>query len=485
MSISKISPAPLYHLIGIGGTAMASLAGLLRGLGFRVQGSDGPIYPPMSGVLAAMDVTVFEGYDPAQLWPAPDRVVVGNAISRGNVELEAVLDRDLPYCSMSALLFDAVLRERQRLVVSGTHGKTTTTSLAAWLLFRAGREPGWMIGGQPLDLPSNQHWGRAGGAFVVEGDEYDTAYYDKAPKFFHYRPQRLVVNAVEFDHADIYDSLEAIELQFRRLVNIVPSSGRIAVCGDDAGAQRVVASASSELVTFGIGARPAKSRGEPDFWVPEWSERDDGLDFQLRIRGQAQGEWRLGVLGDFNLRNAVAALALVEGLGGTAESNRSALAEFHGVRRRLELRGRPAGVAVYDDFAHHPTAVAGSVESLRKKKEGGGRLIAIVEPRSWTLRRRIFEAELSTALVGADLALVAPVYRPDRLDDEIRMDPRRVVAGLEAQGGRGEAPESIAAIIERVVSWARPGDRVLVMSNGGFEALHDRLIAALDEARGG
>ena len=465
-----------FHLLGVGGTAMASLAGLLKALGHQVQGSDGPIYPPMSEVLATLDVRIFEGFDPANLDPIPDVVVVGNAIPRGNPELEAVLERDLPYISMPALIARLILNKRLRLVVSGTHGKTTTTNLAAWLLHHCGLGNGWLVGGSPLDLPASFALGQEGGPFVIEGDEYDTAYFDKAAKFFHYRPQRLVVNAVEFDHADIYSDLDQIELQFRRLVNIVPRTGRIVVSADDAGAQRVCAAAHSPVVRFGVGPRRDGST-EPEFWAPEIVSRAGGMDFELRVRGRDLGVWSIAMPGAFNVLNALAALALVEDLQPDPRRWRNALAAARGVRRRLELRGEAAGVRVWDDFAHHPTAVAAAIRAISVLCEG--RLIAVLEPRSWTLRRRVFEPELALALSTSDLAFIAPVYQPDRLSAELRLSPARVAKTICQAGKAAEAPESVAALLERLCVCARAGDAVLIMSNGGFEGIHARLLAAL------
>ena len=465
-----------FHLLGIGGTAMASLAGLLRQLGHQVQGSDGPIYPPMSDVLAALDVRVFEGYDASHLDPPPDAVVVGNAIPRGNPELEAALERDLPYWSMPALLAQLVLWKRTRLVVSGTHGKTTTTAMAAWLLHRADPESGWLVGGLPLGLPANHRVGRPGHPFVIEGDEYDTAYFDKAAKFFHYRPQRLVINAVEFDHADIYSDLETIELQFRRLVNTVPRSGVVIACADDAGALRVVEGSGAEVLSFGVGPR-ATGAAEPDFWALELESGPEGVEFALRVRGKDRGRWRIGEPGVFNVRNMLAALALVEGTGLDWGATRAAVAEYRGVRRRLELRGEVRGVRVYDDFAHHPTAIAGAIEAIAGVTSG--RLIAVLEPRSWTLRRRLFEGELVDALGAADRVIIAPVYRPEKLDAAIRLEPRRVAEGLQDRGTDADAPASNAAIVDLVGKIARGGDSVLVMSNGGFDGIHERLLRTL------
>ncbi|MAE70136.1 MAG: UDP-N-acetylmuramate:L-alanyl-gamma-D-glutamyl-meso-diaminopimelate ligase [Gemmatimonadetes bacterium] len=466
-----------YHLLGIGGTAMASLAGLLEQLGHEVQGSDGPIYPPMSDVLADLGATVFEGYDAANLDPAPDMLVVGNAIPRGNPELEAALDRDLPYASMPALLSRVLLQDRTRLVVSGTHGKTTTTAMAASLLHAAGKGAGWLVGGLPLGLPANHHIGRPGQPFVIEGDEYDTAYFDKAAKFFHYRPHRLVVGGVEFDHADIYADLDAIELQFRRLVNIVPRTGRVIACADDAAAMRVTERPHCDRLTFGVGPRKGGAP-EPDFWAPETASNDGGIEFELRIRGGDRGLWRIAMPGAFNVRNALAALALTEGLGLSDDDTRAALAAFRGVRRRLELRGERRGIRVYDDFAHHPTAIAGAIEAITDVTEG--RVIAVLEPRSWTLRRRVFESELAGALARAEVAVVAPVYRPEKLSQDVLMNPDRVVSMLARRGREAHAPDSTDEIVSLVLRIAEPGDSVLIMSNGGFDGIYTRLLDGLN-----
>jgi UDP-N-acetylmuramate: L-alanyl-gamma-D-glutamyl-meso-diaminopimelate ligase len=426
------------HILGICGTFMAGIAAIAREAGHRVTGSDSAAWPPMSTQLEALGITVMRGYEAAHLDPAPDVVVVGNVVTRGNPAIEHVLDAGLPYVSGPQWLAANVLRGRHVLAVAGTHGKTTTASILAWLLEDAGLEPGFLIGGVPQNFGVSARLGR-GKHFVVEADEYDTAFFDKRSKFVHYGPRTLVLNNLEFDHADIFPDLAAIERQFHHLVRTVPRSGCIVVNGRDEALKRVLA----------MGC---------------WS------DVQRFDEGTF-GSFASPLAGAHNRLNAVAAIAAAAHAGVPAAKAIAGLARFRNVRRRLELAGEARGVKVYDDFAHHPTAIEATIAAL--KGEGGGRILAVVEPRSNTMRLGTMAVALTGSLLGADHSYV--LARPD-----LKWDARSVLGGLGAKLTVRDAVEPLVADLARD---ARPGDRVLVMSNGDFGGLHGKLLAALGQAR--
>ncbi|NIM01417.1 MAG: UDP-N-acetylmuramate:L-alanyl-gamma-D-glutamyl-meso-diaminopimelate ligase [Acidobacteria bacterium] len=457
------------HLIGIGGTGMTSLAGLLHESGCRVTGSDGALYPPTSTILADLGVEVYEGFDAAHLDPAPDLVVVGNAISRGNEEAEAVLDGRLRYTSMPRLIHDRFLVGRHSIVIAGTHGKTTTASMLAAVLTRAGREPGYLIGGLPHDLKRPFAVGN-GPAFVIEGDEYDTAFFDKGPKFMHYRPDTALLGTVEFDHADIYRDLEQIQLAFRRLINLVPRRGRIVRYEECAVTREITEGAMATVEGYGMHA---------GLWRAEdLSERPDGSSFRIVRDGQPFAEIDLKLSGPHNVRNALSVVVAAHEQGLSAEEIAAGLNGFSGVRRRLELRGVRSGVSVFDDFAHHPTAIEETLKAVRNRT-ANGRVWAILEPRSWSLRRNVFQRRLAEVFDAADEIVVAPVFRPEQIPAENRLDVPALVETLIARGAAARHIVDVESIVERVVDEAADGDVVVVMSNGGFDGLHDRLLEAL------
>ena len=440
---------------------MAGLAQLAREAGHTVVGSDSNVYPPMSDFLRDAGIRVHEGWDPASLDPAPDLVVIGNALSRGNPMVEAVLDRGLPYTSGAQWVAEHILRDRLVIAVAGTHGKTTTSSMAAWILERAGLEPGFLIGGIPNDFGVPARLGR-GQCFVIEADEYDTAFFDKRSKFVHYRPTIALLNNLEYDHADIFPDLAAIQTQFHHLLRTVPPRGTVVWNGDDANLAAVIARGCwSHQLRFGTGA-------------VEW--RLGGLatgDFEL-VAGDAPAQaLRVALPGAHNALNAVGALAACTVAGADPGAGIEALAGFGGVRRRLELRGLVGGIAVYDDFAHHPTAVAATIAALRGRA-GSCRLIAVLEPRSNTMRSGVHREELAHSLAGADLVYL---YEPPNL----AWDLRGATAGL---GARRQLLPSVAGLVDALSAAAQPGDHILIMSNGGFEQIHARLLAALDARHG-
>jgi UDP-N-acetylmuramate: L-alanyl-gamma-D-glutamyl-meso-diaminopimelate ligase len=457
------------HLIGIGGTGMTALAGLLAADGCRVTGSDGALYPPTSIILERLGLELCEGFDAANLRPAPDLVVIGNAASRGNPELEATLDRNLSYTSMPRLISERFLRDRHSIVVAGTHGKTSTTSMLAWVLEHAGREPGFLVGGLPQNFEYPFQLGR-GQAFVIEGDEYDSAFFDKGPKFMHYRPDTALLGTIEFDHADIYRDFAAVQTAFKRLVNLVPRRGLIVHHEDCAVTHGVVSAAHSRVEGYGLesgGWRASALRDSPE-----------GASFNVTRDGAPFGEVRLLGGGEHNVRNALAVIAAATEQGLTREEILAGLASFRGVRRRLEVRGEADGIVVLDDFAHHPTAIDTTLRAVRNRYSGG-RVWAVVEPRSWSLRRSVFQEQLVSAFDAADEVIVADVFRAEEIPDGERLDPERLVRELRERGARARHLGKAPTIVERIAEEGGCGDVVVVMSNGAFDGLHDALLTTL------
>jgi UDP-N-acetylmuramate: L-alanyl-gamma-D-glutamyl-meso-diaminopimelate ligase len=450
------------HILGICGTFMGGLALLARALGHRVTGSDANVYPPMSTQLEAVGIALQEGYDPAHLQPAPDLVVVGNALGRGNPAVEYMLDAGLRYTSGPQWLAERLLADRWVLAVAGTHGKTTTAGMLAWILERAGLEPGFLIGGVPANFGDSARLG-GGKCFVIEADEYDTAFFDKRSKFVHYRPRTLVLNNLEFDHADIFDDLAMIQRQFHHLVRTVPASGRLIVPARDTALEEVLAmGAWTPNETFGL-------EGGAD-WQLE-AECPDHSRFQVLRQGARVGTVNWGLVGRHNAANALAALAAAAHAGVDPALGVQALGDFRNVKRRLELRGEVGGVRVYDDFAHHPTAIRLTLDGLRQQV-GSQRIIAILEPRSNSMRMGVHSAGLADSLRAADQVLLFA-------GPGLGWDPRQALASL---GERGQVFASVATIVDNVSARARPGDHILIMSNGGFEQIHQRLLEALAPA---
>jgi UDP-N-acetylmuramate: L-alanyl-gamma-D-glutamyl-meso-diaminopimelate ligase len=471
-----------YHLIGIGGTAMASLAGLLRAAGHRVTGSDAGVYPPMSDLLDRLGIRYHEGYQPANLDPVPDMVVVGNAISRGNPELEHVLDARLHYTSAAETIREAFLRGRRTLAVAGTHGKTTTTSLVAWILERCGLQPSFLVGGIAENFGTSFRLAE-GEWFVIEADEYDTAYFDKSPKMWHYRPEVAVVTNVEFDHADIFRDAEAYRWAFSRFINLVPRSGTL-VAGWDSPAVRALAPASFAPVESFACDEEGDPRGEGH---PRWRAADlefagDRTRFRV-LRGDV--EWGIAdspLPGRFNVQNALAALAAAASTGADRDGILEGLASFRSVRRRMEVRGVVGGVTVIDDFAHHPTAVRETIRAARQRYPDR-RLVAIFEPRSYTAQRRESQADYEAALGQADEIVIAGLFHPERYTRDTAIDPAAMVETWRAAGRIAHHIPEPDRIAERIGRSAGPGDVVLIMSNGGFGGLHGKLLDRLEARR--
>nr|VFJ45210.1 MAG: UDP-N-acetylmuramate: L-alanyl-gamma-D-glutamyl-meso-diaminopimelate ligase [Candidatus Kentron sp. DK] len=454
------------HILGICGTFMAGVALLARELGHHVTGQDAGVYPPMSEQLAAAGIIVTEGYGARALEPVPDCVIVGNALSRGNRAVEYILDNRIPFTSGPAWLAENVLRDRHVLAVAGTHGKTTTASILAFVLDRIGgassppEKPGFLIGGIPVDFQVSARLGDSP-FFVVEADEYDTAFFDKRSKFIQYRPTTLIINNVEFDHGDIFPDLAAIRTQFHHLVRTVPGNGLILCPGDDENIRQVLDMGCWTPVEYLNGADAA--------WeVPKTATAGDGGAFPVRYRDgeSARVEW--GLIGQHNVQNALAAIAAARHVGVPVASACQALGAFGGVKRRLEERGTIAGITVYDDFAHHPTAIKSTLAGLRARV-GKARIIAVLEPRSNTMRSGVHRDALAPALSAADLLWIhAP---PDTGWD--------VGAVVEGFGPEGHLRDNVDAIVADIAEIARIGDHILVMSNGGFGGIHERLMAAI------
>ena len=463
------------HLIGICGTAMATLAAMLKRKGRDVRGSDQDVYPPMSDFLAGEGIPVLSGYHAEHITSDIDFVVVGNAISRGNAELEEVLDRKIRYGSLPEAVRDHFLWGARSIVIAGTHGKTTTTSLTGWLLTSGGADPSMLVGGVAMNFGEHGSSYRLGGGreFVIEGDEYDSAFFDKTAKFLKYVPDIAVVNNVEFDHADIYPNFEAVALAFRRLVNLVPRRGLLLVGADDAGARALAASAVSRVATFGL------SEGV-DWQAHDLTAGAAQTVFKVRRGGLPFGQFEMPLVGAHNVRNALAAIAVATEVGITPERIGEGLRTFLGIKRRLEVVGTADGVTVYDDFAHHPTAVAETLAGLRASNPAA-RIWAVFEPRSASSCRRIFQEDFVRAFAGADEVIVAPVFR-SKLPEAERLSVPELVHSLHANGQSAHEAESIDEIVASIVRRHRAGDLVVVMSNGAFGGIHGKLLQALSAA---
>ena len=474
-----MSEAKHIHLIGICGTAMASLAGMLKQRGFRVTGSDAAAYPPMSEFLRELGIPVAQPFDAKNLDPSPELVVVGNAMSRGNVELEHVLDQRIPFCSLPQLLHDEFLRGKEVLVVAGTHGKTTTTSMLAWIVHSAGLQPSFLTGGIAENFGSSFHLG-SGKYFILEGDEYDTAFFDKGPKFLHYFPDAVILTSVEFDHADIYKDLDAVETAFKRLVNLIPRRGRIVAfdgaAGDASESQsldRCLAKAFCPVDRYGTGPRAnwQISNLRLDAGRTSWTVVHDGKPW-------ANLEFPLA--GEYNVWNATAAAGLAASCGVSKEAIAAALKTFKSVKRRLEVKAQVNGITIIDDFAHHPTAIAGTLKALRARY-AGARLWAILEPRSNTLRRRVLQANLALSLALADEVVVAGVFRSEAVPEKERLELPALAADIEQHGRRARLLADADAIVQTIAPEMRGGDVVAILSNGGFGGIYEKLPARLRE----
>ncbi|HEY5382919.1 MAG TPA: UDP-N-acetylmuramate:L-alanyl-gamma-D-glutamyl-meso-diaminopimelate ligase [Acidobacteriaceae bacterium] len=479
------------HLIGICGTAMASVAGMLRAQGHRVTGSDTAAYPPMSDQLRAMGIAILEPYGGENLEPRPDLVVVGNAISRGNVELERVLDERIPMTSMAALIHDEFLCGRERFVVCGTHGKTTTTSMLAWIFETASKagireqglgiregaarwKPSFLIGGVAENFGTSFHVQEGTRPFILEGDEYDTAFFDKGPKFLHYFPDAAILTHVEFDHADIYADLEAVKTAFKRMVNLIPRRGRLVAFDASENVTECSARAFCKVERYGFM--------EESYWRAVDLRQEGGVTSWKLLRGGLEfAQLRLPMAGEHNALNATAAAAMAAGQGVPVEAIVAALASFKSVKRRLEVRAEVAGVTVIDDFAHHPTAIRETLRALRAAY-AGRRLWAVLEPRSNTLRRNVFERELVESLSLADEVVLASVFKSESIPVLERLEPSHVVEALRGKDVPAVLCADADAIVSEIVPRVRFGDVIAILSNGGFGGIYEKLPAAIEKS---
>src|SRR5215207_761595 len=464
-----------YHLIGICGTAMASLAGMLQARGHRVTGSDQSVYPPMSTQLEALGIEILNGYRAENADIGADCVVVGNSISRGNPELEEVLNRKLPYRSQAEIVKEEFIRGRRSLVVAGTHGKTTTTSIATWICEVGGLNPSFLVGGIVQNFEASFRV-TEGEHFVIEGDEYDTAYFDKKPKFMHYLPEIAIVNNVEFDHADIYRDLQEIKFQFSRLMNLVPGNGRLIVGVDSPVAAEVLDEMSGKLFTtvetFGLSDDARWQARYIDF-------SGDVTRFTVFRDGHSWGEFETHLIGEFNVRNCLAVIIAADAWGIPKEKIQEAFDTFKSVKRRMEVRGVEKGVTVIDDFAHHPTAVEETLKALRMKY-ADRRLIAVFEPRSWSSRLAVFQEPYTKAFNYADYVIIAGVYNTSKASELGKvLDTDELVKDIEMQGKPAMSVPDADTIVENLAPEMKDGDVVAVMSNGGFGGIHDKLLETL------
>lgn len=464
-----------YHLIGICGTAMASLAGMLQARGHHVTGSDLNVYPPMSTMLHDLGIDVFQGYKREHLTPAPDCVVVGNAIPRGNPEVEETLRRKLLYRSQAEVVKEEFIRGRHSLAVAGTHGKTTTTSIAAWVVDQGGLDPSFLIGGVAQNFGSSFRVANSD-YFIIEADEYDTAYFDKGPKFMHYLPELGIVNNIEFDHADIYKDLDAVKLAFRRFMNLVPENGRLIAGWDSPNVRAVVESFGDRLFTnvetFGTDTSAKWQLRNADF-----SGRLSR--FEIFCENQPWGEFQTPLLGEFNLLNCLAVIVAADAWGISRVKIQSALATFQNVKRRCEVRGEERGVTVIDDFAHHPTAVRETLRALRARYSDR-RLIAVFEPRSWSSRLAVFQQDYANAFSAADYVIISEVFDSQKVTEKGRALNTAELIDAISQGGKPAlALPDADRIVAHIVSELRSGDVVAIMSNGGFGGIHEKILSAL------
>jgi UDP-N-acetylmuramate: L-alanyl-gamma-D-glutamyl-meso-diaminopimelate ligase len=464
------------HLIAACGVGMASLAGMLKEKGFRVTGSDANVYPPMSVQLASLGITLRSPYAAENIPEDADLVIVGNAVTRDNPEAQEAVRRGLPAISMPRAVADFFLEGKEPVVVAGTHGKTTTTSLLAWSLYALGADPSFLVGGIPRNFPVSYRVG-GGAHFVIEGDEYDTAYFDKGPKFLHYRPRIALLTSIEFDHADIYRDLSHLKESFRKLVRILPKDGLLIASFDYPDVVEIAKEAACPVLYYG-GGQDGSARPGEDLWRVGFLPDEGGFSRFRLERGGESHDFRLRLPGRHNAGNAAAAALALFRLGYPADRVAIAFAGFEGVRRRQEVVGEIDGVLVIDDFAHHPTAVRETIRAIRERYPGR-RVTAVFEPRSNTSRRKIFQGEFARALSGADSVILAGVFGAEKFPLDDRLDPGEVVAAVRESGREARYIEEVDRIVDHLSAGARAGDLILIMSNGGFGGIQGKLARAL------
>ncbi|PIS11834.1 MAG: UDP-N-acetylmuramate:L-alanyl-gamma-D-glutamyl-meso-diaminopimelate ligase [Bdellovibrio sp. CG10_big_fil_rev_8_21_14_0_10_47_8] len=470
-----LKPGEHIHFMGICGTAMASLAGLMKDRGFHVTGSDSNPYPPMSTQLEGLGISIQKGYRKENLQPRPDLVIVGNVISANNEEAQELMRLEIPYTSLPKAMGEFIIGDRQCICVSGTHGKTTTTSMMAWVANQMGLQPGFLIGG----IPKNFHHSfqnPKGQFFVIEGDEYDTAFFDKVPKFIHYRPRHVIFTSCEFDHADIYKDLNAVKSAFAQLMHLIPTEGTLMACAEDANVMDLWTQCSAKS-RFSYGIKKG------DYQAHDIKVSDQGVQFQVQFRGLDLGRYDMAMSGDYNVLNATAVIGLAHQQGWDLLKLAQALKSFQGVKRRQEILGEPRGVLVIEDFAHHPTAVRETVKGIlaryQDRKKLGGRLFAVFEPRSATSRRKIFQKDYAQAFQGCDETLIAQAYDQSKIDEENRFSPEELIADIHQAGQSAEVFSNADSIVEFLKQKTKEKDIVLIMSNGGFDNIYNKLLNAL------
>lgn len=481
--VSEISlkPGAHVHLMGICGTAMASLAGLLKDRGYRVTGSDQNVYPPMSTQLERIGIKIMEGYRRENLTERPDLVIVGNVISRQMEEAQALLESDIPFTSLPNAMGNLVIDRRHSIVVAGTHGKTTTTSLCSWITDQLGLQPGFMIGGIPKNFDLSYRVPQ-GDWFVIEGDEYDTAFFDKVPKFIHYRPRSVILTSVEFDHADIYRDLEHVKEAFLRLLKLIPEDGILVTAADDDNIGDILnrekshlAAGRRKIVTFGLSASSADYRAENII------NTDNGSAFDIvrNLHGQiARTAIKTRLIGDYNVKNILASFALMETLGFDAQKLAQAIEHFQGVKRRQEIIGRPNDITIIEDFAHHPTAVRQTIETIQTRYPQS-RVFSVFEPRSATSRRSVFQNEYAHALSAGHAVMLPPPFNQTSIPEDQRFSSEKLISDLRAKKVDAQLCESVDDIVTRLKAQAKPGDVILIMSNGGFGGIYEKLLKTL------
>ncbi len=462
------------HLMGICGTAMGSLAGLLVDRGFKVTGSDQNVYPPMSTQLKDLGIEIMEGYKKENLQPRPDFVVVGNVISKHYEEAAALLETDIPFTSLPVMIGQAIIEDRHSLVVAGTHGKTTTTSMATWLAECCGFEPGYLIGGIPNNFKKSYRLPQKD-LFVIEGDEYDTAFFDKVPKFNHYRPRTVIFTSCEFDHADIYDSIDDIRKAFSHLMEIIPKDGLLVYYAEEDEVSSLAKKYTGKKIGYGISRGDIRAR---DIRV------EPGKATYFKLEGDVPETWKdvefcLPLFGDYNLLNALSTLAVAIHYDWPLGRCKEALETFLSVKRRQELLGEPGGIKVIEDFAHHPTAVKKTIQGVRRQFPDG-RLFAVFEPRSATSRRKVFQKAYEEAFLQADYTLIAKPYDQSKIPEEERFSTDALISSLKAHNKEALGADSVEEIIESIRKEAQSGDTVLIMSNGGFDGIYVKLLSVLD-----
>lgn len=480
ISAIQLAPGAHVHFMGICGTAMASLAGLLQDRGFKVTGSDQNVYPPMSTQLESIGIKIMEGYKRENLAPVngrvADLVIVGNVISRQYEEAQALLESQIPFASLPQAMGQLVIENRHSIVVSGTHGKTTTTSLMAWVTDQLGLRPGFMIGGIPKNFDHSYRVPQ-GDWFVIEGDEYDTAFFDKVPKFIHYRPRSVILTSVEFDHADIYRDLEHVKQAFVRLLELLPAQGVLVTNAEDENIadllerkRQHLASEGRRVVTFGLA--------KGDYQARDIKLTSSGAEFEVHRAGHAPTTIRIGLIGEYNIKNALAAFALSESLGFDMTKVVAAIESFSGVKRRQEIIGRPNDITIIEDFAHHPTAVKQTIETIHARYPNS-RVFSVFEPRSATSRRNVFQSEYADALGAGQAVLMPPPFNQGGIPEEQRFSADKLIADLRAKGCDAHLCQTVDDIVAELKRRARPGDAILIMSNGGFGGIYEKLLKEL------